>query len=377
MDEKTGSIIYNISIALKGNVRAAKELLSAYVAGGRAAVIGREELVGAALHSICVYTGDDHAYEHYLPVCVPGLLSDSRTYPIRSASRNDYYLAEKEKITGRLSFSKQDGKNRITKGDDEIMAWIYVSDDGDVPDAEESLLRGRYTVTTQTGVMNVIYPGPESVSQPHHSPHIHKRPAGSRRGRHKKGEDISSGNSVNPAYKKRGMPDRSLSGEGKEAENGDIPVLIMDDEMVSLNKPHSLTLGALAAGLKDSFQDINSDSGKPQDFEFMQDMCGFVFTHGIIERYQKNLGAAINNSDILSGSADGSWLSHLQSMSRAAAVLDGRNYVLPSDVDFAALSVSSAHISVTSPALAQGHTLFREIQKLTESIIDPDEKERN
>lgn len=374
MDNKTGSIIYNISISLKGNVRAAKELMSVYVADGKAAVIGREELVDEALHNMCIYTGDDNAYEHYIPVRVPRLSPDLRS-PIKSqTSRYEYYLADKEKYTGRLCFSKEDSPEiRIMKGNDDIIAWIYISDDGDVPDAEESLLRGSHSITTRIGLMNVIYPPSESENHSIYDTHDRKKNLGMHR---RKPKAVNESSTEASKHKKRNKFEQIKDINSGNEDNRDIPVLIMDNEMVPLNKPRSLSLGALASGLKDSFQDIGSDLGKAQDFEFMQDFCGFVFTHGVIMRYQKELGVCIDRSDILDGSADEAWLEHLQSMSRAVALLEGRNYVLPSDVDFAATSVSAAHISVTPMARAQGYTLFSEIQKITGSITDPDEKER-
>ena len=377
MDNKTGSIIYNISISLKGNVKAAKEMVAVYVADGKAAVIGREDLVGEALHAICVYTGDDNAHEHFVPVSVPDPILESRISYFSRSGDNEFFTTEKERRTGRLCFSGKDPSGArviIKKGDESIMAWIYVSDDGDVSDAEESLLRGSYSLKTHVGEMSLIFPTPHTKKRARVDLEI-KPGTGKQNSDSRKNTYHKQDNSL--AADKRRNTRNTTKNRNSDKRDANIPVLIMDDEMLSLDKPGSLRLGAMASGLRDSFQDIGNDSGKAQDFEFMQDFCDFVFTHGIIQRYQRELGDRINASYTLEGSADESWMEHLRSMSQAAALIEGRNYVLPVDVDFAAASVSAAHISVTPMAIAQGYTLFSEIKKITESIADPDEKEKN
>ena len=58
------------------------------------------------------------------------------------------------------------------------------------------------------------------------------------------------------------------------------------------------------------------------------------------------------------------------------AVMEGRDFVLPSDVDRVVTAVSAGCISLTSLARAEGHTFNSEMRHITESVSDPDRKEQ-
>lgn len=317
MDPAIQKIIKNISVALDEDAATARGLLTAYIAGEDIVLKGKQDAVKEAMYALCVYTGDDRAKDHI-----------------------------------HCQFVDDEDNSDVV---DDVMALFYIGHDVSNPSPEEFV---ETTIDSYDESGDAEF---ETIINKKKLPPLERRKFAQEKRRR--------------AREKKKAEKRRKRGVDHEA---DIPVLIVDQEMISLKRPDSLRVGNESIGLVDEFEDIQLNDASPSvtdELIYMCDFCDFVFTHTVVERYQRQIGEKIMRSVNLMGKADDTWFSHLQRMSKAAAVLEGRDYVLPSDVDGVVAAVSASCISLTSLARAEGHTFNSEMRRITESVSDPDRKE--
>ena len=195
--------------------------------------------------------------------------------------------------------------------------------------------------------------------------------------------------------------------------------IVSDDGVSDITGSNSDGEQLFADDDSDIFEDVRPEDGTPPDLESMEDFVEFVYSHTAVLRYQEEIGRRIAGSANLQAvghfavksSADSSksvkrnvstasagfgshlkgagasvntdaakrafvWLRGIRRMSCAAALLEGRTFVLPKDVDSVVTAVTYGLYELSAQAAAEGYNFIKELQRITDSVKDPDEKEQ-